>query len=117
MENFNKALSRIRGALPLFAALLLVPGVSRATSGVMTINGTVHLTEDHDGTIVMTPNSNLFCDGHGIFLWVGVPPQCNGVSCGIRMVGATNAVVHGCRVLFHHTGIYVRQSNSSVIRN
>jgi parallel beta-helix repeat protein len=91
---------------------------ARATTGVMAVNGIMHLTEDHFGTLVMAPYSILFCDNHGVFNSPQyVSPQCDGVSCGIKILFADYARVEGCNISGHVTGIAVRSSARVTIRN
>lgn len=111
---------RFLRALPLAVATLFAAPAASATTGIMDVWGSVTLTENHTGTIVLNGhNARLNCNGKSI-LDGNQPAFCGedqDKSCGIYASGLDNPYVINCTVRNFDIGMYVWGSFYPTVRN
>lgn len=120
MNSIRRVGFRALQTLPLALAALLAASAASATSGIMNISGSVTLTENHTGTIVLNgPNARLNCNGKSI-IDSTQPAFCGEAgneSCGIYISGVDYPYVINCTVRNFDIGLYAAEAYLPTVRN
>ena len=107
-------------AILLAAASFFTAEVCSATTGIINVWGTVKLTENHHGSVILNgDNARLDCDGHTIYdsTQAAFCGENGDESCGIYAVGLVYPYVINCTVRNFDIGMYMWGNSYPTVRN